>query len=40
MVSLKGVFLEGVEVVFIVLTFGLSADALGDGSSRSDGRRT
>lgn len=25
MVSLKGVFLEGVEVVFIVLTFGLSA---------------
>jgi uncharacterized membrane protein len=29
MVSLKGVFLEGVEVVFIVLTFGLSADALG-----------
>ena len=28
MVSLKGVFLEGVEVVFIVLTFGLSADAL------------
>jgi uncharacterized membrane protein len=29
MVSAKGVFLEGVEVVFIVLTFGLSADALG-----------
>lgn len=29
MVSLKGVFLEGVEVVFIVVTFGLSADALG-----------
>jgi uncharacterized membrane protein len=29
MVSLKGVFLEGVEVVFIVLTFGLNADALG-----------
>ena len=25
-VSLKGVFLEGVEVVFIVITFGLSAD--------------
>jgi uncharacterized membrane protein len=29
MVSLKGVFLEGVEVVFIVLTFGLNTDALG-----------
>lgn len=26
MVSFKGVFLEGLEVVFIVLTFGLSAD--------------
>lgn len=26
MVSLKGVFLEGVEVVFIVLTFGLNTD--------------
>ncbi len=29
MVSFKGVFLEGVEVVFLVLTFGLTAGALG-----------
>jgi uncharacterized membrane protein len=28
MISLKGVFLEGVEVVFIVLTFGLNANSL------------
>jgi uncharacterized membrane protein len=28
-VSLKGVFLEGVEVVFIVITFGLNADNVG-----------
>lgn len=32
MISLKGVFLEGVEVVFIVLTFGLSARASSDGT--------
>lgn len=29
MVSFKGVFLEGVEVAFIVVTFGVSAEALG-----------
>jgi Ca2+/H+ antiporter, TMEM165/GDT1 family len=28
-VSFKGVFLEGAEVVFIVITFGLSADRIG-----------
>jgi uncharacterized membrane protein len=28
-VSFKGVFLEGLEIVFIVITFGTSADAIG-----------
>jgi Ca2+/H+ antiporter, TMEM165/GDT1 family len=28
-VSFKGVFLEGLEIVFIVITFGVSADAVG-----------
>ncbi len=28
-VSFKGVFLEGLEIVFIVITFGLNADAVG-----------
>lgn len=31
MISFKGVFLEGLEVMFIVLTFGLSARANGTG---------
>ena len=29
MVSFKGVFLEGLEIVFIVITFGLNADSIG-----------
>ena len=28
MVSFKGVFLEGLEIVFIVITFGLNADSI------------
>ena len=28
-VSFKGVFLEGLEIVFIVITFGLNADSIG-----------
>lgn len=32
-VSFKGVFLEGVEVVFVVITFGLSANSLGVASA-------
>ena len=47
MVSFKGVFLEGMEVVFIVITFGLNADdvpvaAVGAGAAvraRPDPRR-
>ena len=38
-VSFKGVFLEGLEIVFIVITFGLNADSIGLAVARRRDRR-
>ena len=39
-VSFKGVFLEGLEIVFIVITFGLNADSIWLAVLRRDDRRS
>ena len=38
-VSFKGVFLEGLEIVFIVITFGLNADSIALADARRGDRR-